>query len=155
MTETLLTRHDLQWMEEAACAGIGGFTEAPFAEQVPVCRQCPVRFDCLEYGLSDPSALLGFSSVYGGLSAVQLSQIARAREGKPALITERKDRPRAAYKPKPARGPVALTCDQCGQSFGAKTSRAIYCSGLCRQRANVASLKARADAAWVQHRATA
>jgi len=144
-----------EWMLDMGCAGIYGFTEAPLVEQRKVCATCPVKAECLEYGLSDPAALLGFSSVYGGLSAVELSQIARAREGKPALITERKDRPRAAYKPKPARGPVVLTCEECGQSFGAKTSRAIYCSGLCRQRANVASLKARADAAWVQHRATA
>jgi len=143
------------WMLDAACAGIPDFTEAPTFEQRQVCARCPVARECLEYGLSDPAALVGFTSVYGGLTAVQLSQMARAREGKPALSTERKDRPRAAYKPTPGRGPIGTICEWCGQTFGAKTSRAIYCSGLCRQRANVASLKAREDAAYAQHRASA
>lgn len=38
-------------------------------------------------------------------------------------------------------------CAHCGRQFHAKTARAVYCSGRCRQAASVA----RIDARWREH----
>ena len=69
------------WMERAACAGIPGFTELDSPQQRTTCVGCPVRAECLEFGLNSDQAVIGTSTVYGGLSGFELAAVARERRG--------------------------------------------------------------------------
>ena len=69
------------WMERAACASIPDFTEADSTTQRKVCVDCPVKAECLEFGLASDQAVIGTSTVYGGLSGFELAAVARERRG--------------------------------------------------------------------------
>ena len=69
------------WMERAACAGIPGFTELDSPQQRATCVDCPVKTECLEFGLTSDQAVIGTSTVYGGLSGFELAAVARERRG--------------------------------------------------------------------------
>jgi hypothetical protein len=57
------------WMARARCAGWWGFTDLPVKVQQAECRQCPVRFECREYGINEPlSGDKRETTVWGGLS---------------------------------------------------------------------------------------
>lgn len=72
-----------QWMDRADCRDLAGFTEWGPAEYRPVCAECPVQQECLDYGVSlaQPRALpaktLGVQ--YGGQSPEQLVRILEGR----------------------------------------------------------------------------
>jgi hypothetical protein len=62
--------HELRWMLSALCAEVG--TQAWFSEQGEnthpaqrICAACPVRYDCLVYGLRNREEY----GVFGGLTA--------------------------------------------------------------------------------------
>lgn len=129
------------WMMDAACARDVYFTDRPFAEQAPVCRQCPVRFECLELGVTQ-TLRASDTVVYGGKSAAELSRLSRARRGMPPEQTSNERRPKV-HKPRPPskRKIIDAVCVGCGADFEARSRIALYCSALCRQRAYVANLK--------------
>lgn len=74
MPEIPLVRHD--WMDDAACITIPGFTELPIIEQVLTCGACPVKEPCKAYGIKQDEPRL--SVVYGGLTGRQLAAAAKA-----------------------------------------------------------------------------
>jgi len=58
------------WMAEAACRGCdpalfyserGSWTEVADAKRI--CRECPVKAECLEYGLREPVGIWGGKTV--------------------------------------------------------------------------------------------
>lgn len=101
------------WQDQAACRADLGFLDRLLVEQAPVCRGCPVRSECLEYGVEQASSNRGASVMFGGKSAEQLLAIARARQ-----------------VPKPTR---RLTCVTCGGDFEATCATTRYCSKECRK----------------------
>jgi len=77
----IATYHSTEWMEQAACASILGFTELDSPVQREACLACLVKAECLEFGLSRDDAVIGTSTVYGGLSGFELAAVARERRG--------------------------------------------------------------------------
>jgi len=69
----------LPWMAEAACAGRWYFTEGTIAEQKAVCRGCPVRNACAEFGLEEPTTDKTDTTVWGGLSPEERRELRRQR----------------------------------------------------------------------------
>lgn len=72
---------DIDWMNEAACRGAS--TDIFFVEKgvsiqpaLDICARCPVRAECLEYGLWENEG------VYGGTVLNQRRIIRRERGGK-------------------------------------------------------------------------
>ncbi len=108
---TVATYASTEWMEQAACRGIVGFTELDWLDQVGTCNTCPVRRECLVYGLDDPAARAGYGTIYGGLVGRQMVAAASA-----------------AYRD---RGPRVVHC-RCGKRFETTSARAKYCSRACR-----------------------
>lgn len=72
---------DVSWMRRAACANTPGLVDSMFfpergestAEAKAICRQCPVRAECLEYGLGE------FWGIWGGTSEQERRRIRRQR----------------------------------------------------------------------------
>lgn len=60
------------WMKSAACRTDPQFTERPVPQQLGVCADCPVRTDCLEFGLTQIPAEPRDCCVYGGLTPVEV-----------------------------------------------------------------------------------
>jgi hypothetical protein len=152
------TRRGLEWQEDASCARDMHFSDRPFSEQLPVCRQCTVRFECLELGLSEATLKESDTVSYGGMSAAELSRMSRTRRGLPPAPTRnerRGSRPVVAPKPRPPskRKVTSAVCVGCGADFEARSRIALYCSALCRQRAYKDNLNRRADEALAKHRA--
>ena len=56
---------------------VPGFTELEWYEQVKACTDCPVRSECLAFGMAQ-DGLIGM--VYGGLSARQLNHLRVGRD---------------------------------------------------------------------------
>lgn len=67
---------DLEWMRSAVCAGVEGFTENPWPEQVAACSECPVKSECLSYGLEEPVTDPKEALVWGGLPPRQFAALA-------------------------------------------------------------------------------
>lgn len=72
------------WMADAACSSSDPEQWFPEKGHLPkshpamrICAECPVRIECLEYAVTDPSRLDG---IWGGLSVNQRRQI-RSRRG--------------------------------------------------------------------------
>ncbi len=66
------------WVDEAVCRGMNPAMFFPgrgetFVAAEAICRQCPVRMDCLEYGLREPHG------VWGGLNEAQRRRLLRRR----------------------------------------------------------------------------
>lgn len=102
-----------EWMLDAACLGIPDFTELPVADQVSICRktQCPVRFQCLEFGIAMRPASASSTVVYGGIYPSELVRISKGRN----RVSE----------------PRIVACDHCGAEFeGSGGSR--FCGRRCR-----------------------
>lgn len=100
------------WQNKAECRGDFGFIDRPLSEQVPVCRRCPVRFECLELGVEHArTGTVG----YGGLSSEALLEVARGRSSERRLVW--------------------LRCVECSAAFESRSTGSRYCSKGCRQRA--------------------
>lgn len=140
---TTITYASTSWMLDAACAGIPDFTEAEVAEQRPICAGCPVRSSCLSYALEQPLPNPTYTTSYAGLTPADLVRVAHGGEARPPRV--RGPRVRVPKPPAP-RKVITATCEVCGTVFEAKSRIALYCSGLCRQRAYVANVKRRATA---------
>lgn len=72
----------LAWMNRAACAPDIYFTDKTSDEQKAVCADCPVRVECLDYGVEVTQhtyPLAKGSVVYGGLTLAELRQARKAR----------------------------------------------------------------------------
>lgn len=68
------------WQRQAACrsAGVDAFFRTPggsSAEAGAMCARCPVRAECLEYALEDPSIV----GVWGGTSVNERTAMRRPR----------------------------------------------------------------------------
>ena len=74
-----LPRHRPSWPELALCKDDREFSDREVAEQIVVCRGCPVRLECLEYGLATAPSLVRDAVVHGGLTPTQLVRRARQR----------------------------------------------------------------------------
>ena len=68
----LMWEPDVNWREQAACAGIDSEVFFPTSEEEPaseeakaICAECPVREACLQYALATNQA----AGVWGGLDA--------------------------------------------------------------------------------------
>ncbi len=72
---------DLNWMDAAACASIKGFTEKPIDQQRAVCATCPVRPECLGWGLDQTTygRVAREPIVFGGATPEQLHKLHRRR----------------------------------------------------------------------------
>lgn len=69
------------WMRAAACLGVKRFTEKSIDEQREGwCDTCPVRVDCLEFGLAQPE-IVRDSATFGGLTAREQIEERRRRRG--------------------------------------------------------------------------
>jgi hypothetical protein len=70
---------DDSWMQQAACRHDYDFTEWSVLSQKAVCKNCPVRKRCLEFGLRHPTGWTKANEgpVYGGLSPMELEQLRR------------------------------------------------------------------------------
>jgi WhiB family redox-sensing transcriptional regulator len=71
-----MIRQDLTWQDDALCAQIGGwlwFPEKGESTRDPkaVCRECPVRTECLEYALVNGE----YHGIWGALSAQELVRL--------------------------------------------------------------------------------
>jgi hypothetical protein len=70
-----------EWQDRAACSGVIHFADWLPNEQRAVCRDCPVKAECIELGLATVAtvkdALDGV--VYGGLHPKQFAELVRAR----------------------------------------------------------------------------
>tara|TARA_B100000287_G_scaffold15952_1_gene16102 strand:- start:1325 stop:1711 length:387 start_codon:yes stop_codon:yes gene_type:complete len=80
------------WSDDAACAGKAEkmFPKAHkdlsyISDARRICRQCPVRQDCLEYALSFPASDL--HGVWAGLTPRQLAAEGQRRGVKPRRFT--------------------------------------------------------------------
>lgn len=77
----LLDGRDRSWMDRAACVGVENgdaifFSESSAGRPVAakaICGRCPVREECLEYGLTENFG------VWGGLSVRERRRLRRAR----------------------------------------------------------------------------
>jgi WhiB family redox-sensing transcriptional regulator len=116
------------WQAEAACIGAPPglfFSErgdnAKIAAAKKLCAQCPVREECLEFGLMEKHG------VWGGLSERQRREVRRER----AVVV----------------GPLPLhrqprDCAVCGDEFSPTSNSSTLCSDLCRAtRARVKAAK--------------
>ena len=105
-----------EWMLDAVCLGIPDFTELPIAEQVSICRktQCPVRLQCLEYGIAQRPATASSTVVYGGIYPSELVRISSGRH----RATE----------------PHMVTCDHCGAEFEGRAGRGSAGAGAVWRR---------------------
>lgn len=71
------------WMKRAQCRGVRSFTELPILTQLAACQGCPVRSECLAFGLdlTRTSARTGngvhVGCVYGGETPRSLTDLAR------------------------------------------------------------------------------
>lgn len=65
------------WREAAACRGDVAFVDLPLVDQQPVCARCPVRQDCLAYGV-EHAPISGDSVTYGGMTGEQLAEIKKS-----------------------------------------------------------------------------
>jgi WhiB family redox-sensing transcriptional regulator len=66
------------WQADAACRGRAVDTFFPGANEdladiIAICRGCPVKTECLNYALEDPS----LKGVWGGTSARERSRLRR------------------------------------------------------------------------------
>lgn len=79
-----MTAPDLSWRRRGACAGDPDAMDAMFPEGVGVyvtnayrtaaarwCHGCPVRLECLRYGVAAERTEAGRHGVWGGLSPVE------------------------------------------------------------------------------------
>ena len=77
------------WQLRAACLGVGGglffpergVSEEKIQEAKHICAGCPVRLECLEYGLHDPQG------IWGGLTVRERRKLLRQRR----MVAQRKD----------------------------------------------------------------
>lgn len=72
------------WMPRAQCRGVQNFTELPILSQLAACPGCPVRTECLTFGLEQVRETAhsgGFgrmvACVYGGESPRSLAELAQ------------------------------------------------------------------------------
>lgn len=102
------------WQERARCAGDLTFTERPYVQQARVCAGCPVRIECLEFGVAHATGKAD-TTCYGGLPPEKLARIARARTGAGRQLSLKR-------------------CAHClGEFWGSRAQ--LYCARVCRQRA--------------------
>jgi hypothetical protein len=90
-------KHDLSWQSRAACRDIPEFLEDPKRggwtdrERFWICRgykigqavqpPCPVRTECLEYGMAFPLIEVTHRNlVFGGLTGKQVARLIRDRK---------------------------------------------------------------------------
>ena len=73
---------DSAWQERAKCRGFLDFTELETADQLRICRGCPVTAPCIEHGLAQTRTPYGAPAVYGGLRPSQFAQLVRERNEK-------------------------------------------------------------------------
>lgn len=120
------------WMDEGACVGSGvNFfpTRGEATHPIKVlCQSCPVKEECLSYGLMQKHG------IWGGLSERQRRQVRRDRG---IVIDDQVRQP--------------VRCVFCGDEFVPTSNSAKLCSSVCRagrERVNTAARnrKARAQA---------
>ena len=80
-----MTAANLDWMAQAECRTVPGFTELPQLEQGYYCSACPVRLACTEFGLAEPIPATGNRGehtwpLYGGLAPAERRSLRRARQ---------------------------------------------------------------------------
>lgn len=77
------------WMDRAACAEkpYNGFTEWPVEAQLAVCRECPVRLQCLDFGSHFDEYRPDV--VYGGMLPSQLPRQRGTRGPAPSATCRR------------------------------------------------------------------
>jgi hypothetical protein len=119
-------------MQRAACRGDLHFTDRDHREQLATCRDCPVKGECLEYGLDQNPANPNMTTVYGGLLPDQLYKLALQRRRAthlPRTWIHRLERQHPVSE-----GDVSCVCEWCGEIFSA-VRLVRWCSQTCRRSA--------------------
>ena len=105
------------WMADALCVAVRGFTELDPLIAAEVCIDCPVRAECLEFGLDQVAPRRGgakeVAAVYGGLTPLMLEAEARRRG-----VTSRATRERLALISRVESMIEAGQADQCLELLG-------------------------------------
>lgn len=78
-TERVLRIDEVAWREKAACVGkqeffFNDFRPSAVREAKKICASCPVRMECLEYGLAHIEY-----GIWGGYTANERKRLRRAR----------------------------------------------------------------------------